>query len=116
MVRGKWKPRETSTGANESNPQIKVDKETMRGQPSKMDVDDDDSDEDANSPYKQMGQWAKENRDTASAVEIFKHAQDLGIEKKHKTVHWTKQQSQCKREKMGGQVDYSVPCITILQA
>lgn len=49
-------------------------------------VGDDDSDEDANSPYKQMGQWAKENRDTASAVEIFKHAQDLGIEKKHKTV------------------------------
>ncbi|KAL5535062.1 TIF5 [Sanghuangporus sanghuang] len=53
---------------------------------SNLAVGDDDSDEDANSPYKQIGQWAKENRETASAVDIYKHAQDLGIEKKHKTL------------------------------
>ncbi|EJD04476.1 eukaryotic translation initiation factor 5 [Fomitiporia mediterranea MF3/22] len=47
---------------------------------------DDDSDDDANSPYTQIGQWAEENRETTSAVEVYKHAQDLGIEKKHKTV------------------------------
>ncbi|KAL5495754.1 TIF5 [Sanghuangporus weigelae] len=53
---------------------------------SNLAIGDDDSDEDANSPYKQIGQWAKENRETASAVDIYKHAQDLGIEKKHKTL------------------------------
>ncbi|KAL5518490.1 TIF5 [Sanghuangporus vaninii] len=53
---------------------------------SNLAIGDDDSDEGANSPYKQIGQWAKENRETASAVDIYKHAQDLGIEKKHKTL------------------------------
>lgn len=46
MVRAKWKPREDSTNAKASNPQIKVDKETMRGSSSKMDIDDDDDDSD----------------------------------------------------------------------
>jgi len=47
---------------------------------------DDDSDEDANSPYTQIGQWAEANREEATAVSIYKHAQEMGIEKKHKTV------------------------------
>ena len=47
---------------------------------------DDDSDDDANSPYTQIGQWAEANRDNVNSVEVYKHAQDLGIEKKHRTV------------------------------
>ena len=46
---------------------------------------DDDSDEDADSPYGQLGKWAEENRD-ASAVDVYKKADDLGIAKKHKAV------------------------------
>lgn len=47
---------------------------------------DEDSDEDVNSPYNQLGRWAEQNRSEASAVDVYKKAQDLGIEKKHKTV------------------------------
>jgi len=47
---------------------------------------DDDSDDDVNSPYGQLGRWAEEHRATTTAVEVYKKAQDLGIEKKHKTV------------------------------
>ncbi|KAI0638812.1 eukaryotic translation initiation factor 5 [Trametes polyzona] len=46
---------------------------------------DDDSEEDADSPYSQLGRWIEENRD-AGAVEIYKKAEDLGIAKKHNTV------------------------------
>ncbi|EPQ61189.1 eukaryotic translation initiation factor 5 [Gloeophyllum trabeum ATCC 11539] len=46
---------------------------------------DDESDEGADNPYSQLGNWAKENRD-AGPVQVYKKAQDLGIEKKHKTV------------------------------
>jgi translation initiation factor 5 len=52
--------------------------------------DDEGSDDDANSPYAQLGRWIEENRDmddTATfALQIYKKAQDLNIEKKHKTV------------------------------
>src|ERR1700722_1795795 len=48
--------------------------------------DEDGSDEDANSPYAQLGRWVEENKSAANAVAIYKKAQDLGIEKKHKTV------------------------------
>lgn len=51
-----------------------------------LQLGEDDSDEDANSPYSQMGQWAEEQRGQASAVDVYKRAQELGIEKKHKTV------------------------------
>ncbi|KAH8120733.1 eukaryotic translation initiation factor 5 [Phellopilus nigrolimitatus] len=47
---------------------------------------DDDSDDDVNSPYAQIGQWAEQNRTTATAIDVYKQAHDLGIEKKHKTV------------------------------
>jgi translation initiation factor 5 len=46
---------------------------------------DDESDEDADSPYTQLGNWVKENPGE-SAVEVFKKALELGIEKKHKAV------------------------------
>jgi len=52
--------------------------------------DDDGSDDDVNSPYAQLGRWIEANRDTEdaadNAVRTFKKAQELGIEKKHKTV------------------------------
>ncbi|KAI0056780.1 hypothetical protein BV25DRAFT_1831876 [Artomyces pyxidatus] len=46
---------------------------------------DDDSDEDADSPYSQLGRWVEENPNS-SAVDVYKKVQDLGIEKKHKAV------------------------------
>jgi len=49
-------------------------------------VGDDDSDEDGDSPYTQMQLWVAEHRDDAKPAEVFKKAQELGIEKKHKTV------------------------------
>lgn len=52
--------------------------------------DDDGSDEDANSPYAQLGRWIDEERDHQEpkgfAVAIYKKAEDLGIEKKHKSL------------------------------
>ena len=51
--------------------------------------DDDGSDDDANSPYAQLGRWITENKDEdaiARSLAIYKKAGDLGIEKKHKTV------------------------------
>ncbi|KAH9172833.1 eukaryotic translation initiation factor 5 [Lactarius sanguifluus] len=46
---------------------------------------EDESDEDADSPYTQLGNWVVENSG-ASAVDVFKKVQELGIEKKHKAV------------------------------
>jgi len=46
---------------------------------------EDESDEDADSPYAQLGSWVAENAG-ASAVDVFKKVQDLGLEKKHKAV------------------------------
>jgi len=47
--------------------------------------DDEGSDEDIDSPYGQFGVWLEANRE-ASAVEVYKKAEDLGIAKKHKSV------------------------------
>lgn len=50
--------------------------------------DDDGSDDDANSPYGQLGRWIEENDEDdtkAFAIAIYKKAEELGIEKKHKT-------------------------------
>jgi len=50
---------------------------------------EDGSDDDANSPYAVLGRWIEENPDEdskARAVAIFKRAEELGIERKHKTV------------------------------
>lgn len=50
--------------------------------------DDDGSEEDADSPYAQFGHWVEENRDDEGigSVQIYKKAEDLGVQKKHKTL------------------------------
>ncbi|KAF8554601.1 hypothetical protein OG21DRAFT_1462222 [Imleria badia] len=50
--------------------------------------DDDGSEEDADSPYSQFGHWVEENRDDEDigSVQIYKKAEELGVEKKHKTL------------------------------
>jgi len=53
--------------------------------------DDAGSDEDVNSPYAQLGRWIEENHAeeedaTVFSVAIYKKAEELGIEKKHKTI------------------------------
>jgi len=48
--------------------------------------DDENEEDDADSPYTQLKVWATENRANTSAVEVFKKTQELGIEKKHKTL------------------------------
>ncbi|KAE8233396.1 hypothetical protein CF326_g1564 [Tilletia indica] len=57
--------------------------------------DDDDEGEDENSPYSQLAAWcishrkggeeATDKENGATGVEVFKKAQELGIEKKHRT-------------------------------
>ena len=48
---------------------------------------EEDSDgEGADSPYAALGLWAQENRQSSNAVDAFRKAQELGIEKKHKSV------------------------------
>ena len=47
---------------------------------------DDDSDEDADSPFAQLGHWIEENRDEANAVVVYKKAEELGIAKKHNAL------------------------------
>ncbi|PWN91897.1 hypothetical protein FA10DRAFT_300462 [Acaromyces ingoldii] len=54
--------------------------------------DDEDGDEAEDSPYNQFGVWLLANRKggeegrECTAAEVYKRAQELGIEKKHKTV------------------------------
>jgi len=47
---------------------------------------DDDSEEGADDPYGALGTWTQENRATAPSAAIYKKAEELGIEKKHKTA------------------------------
>lgn len=47
----------------------------------------DDSDEDGgDSPYIQLALWAEEHRGDATSASVYKKAQELGIDKKHRTV------------------------------
>lgn len=52
--------------------------------------DDEGSDDDANSPYSQLGRWVEENRgsddEKTFSINVYKKAEELGIEKKHKAV------------------------------
>ena len=48
--------------------------------------DDENEEDDADSPYTKLKVWATENRASANAVEVYKQAQELGIEKKHKSL------------------------------
>lgn len=61
-------------------------KELEGGVKNSLVIGDDDSDEDGDSPYMQLTLWTIEHRDSTTSVEIYKKAQQLGIEKKHKTV------------------------------
>ncbi len=47
---------------------------------------DDDSDGDADSPFSQLGNWIRGNRDDIGPVEVYKKAEELGIAKKHNTL------------------------------
>lgn len=47
--------------------------------------DEDDEDDGVDSPYEQYGVWLLDNRG-ASPAEVYKKAQELGIDKKHKAV------------------------------
>lgn len=42
--------------------------------------------DDVDSPYAQLGRWVEDNRAIETSVNIYIKAQELGIEKKHKTV------------------------------
>lgn len=48
--------------------------------------DDENEEDDADSPYTHLKVWTTENRSSANAVEVYKKTQELGIEKKHKSV------------------------------
>ena len=49
--------------------------------------DDDDGGEDESSPYFQYGVWLQEHRsEDLSAADVYKKAQELGIEKKHRAL------------------------------
>lgn len=50
--------------------------------------DDDGSEDDIDSPYSQFGRWVEEHRgeDGIGSVQIYKKAEELGVEKKHKAV------------------------------
>ena len=50
--------------------------------------DDDGSEEDADSPYSQFGHWVQENREDedVGSVQIYKRAEELGVDKKHKIL------------------------------
>lgn len=62
------------------------------GLQSSLVLGDDDEDEDEDSPYGQFGVWLTANRKggeegrEATPAEVYKKAQELGIEKKHKSV------------------------------
>jgi len=47
---------------------------------------DDESDEGNDDPYGALGIWTKENKSIGTAASIYKKAEELGIEKKHKTA------------------------------
>lgn len=47
--------------------------------------DEDGSEDDVDSPYSQFGRWVEEHRSEGS-VQIYKKAEELGVEKKHKAV------------------------------
>jgi len=47
---------------------------------------DDDSEEGGDDPYGALGTWIQENRVAATPTSIYKKAEELGIDKKHKTA------------------------------
>ncbi len=46
---------------------------------------DDESEDGGDDPYGVLGHWIQENRSTITPVSVYKKAEELGIEKKHKS-------------------------------
>jgi translation initiation factor 5 len=76
--------------ADTSPEAVKQRIKALEGNLGAVNLDDDGSDEDANSPYSQLGRWIEEHRgsedEKAFSISIYKKAEELGIEKKHKSV------------------------------
>ncbi|CAK5268458.1 unnamed protein product [Mycena citricolor] len=75
--------------ADTSPEAVKARIKALEGGMNGLGMDDDGSDDDGNSPYTQFGNWimdAPEMEPPALNVAIYKKAEELGIEKKHKTV------------------------------
>ena len=49
-------------------------------------IGDDDSEDGADDPYGVLGTWIQENKSTETPAAMYKKAEELGIEKKHKTT------------------------------
>ena len=71
--------------ADTSSDAVKTRIVAMTAGMASLGLGEDESDEDADSPYTQLGNWVKENPG-GSAIEVFKKVQELGIEKKHKAI------------------------------
>lgn len=65
---------------------VRARTKAAEGAMSGLTLGDDDSDEDADSPYSQLGRWAQDNRSSATWQQVFITAEQSGIAKKHKTV------------------------------
>ncbi|KAI6025942.1 domain found in IF2B/IF5-domain-containing protein [Pisolithus orientalis] len=70
---------------------VKARVKTLEGQMGGLSLpggDDDGSEDDADSPYSQFGRWVEEHRsqDGIGSVQIYRKAEELGVEKKHKAV------------------------------
>ncbi|KAG6902844.1 hypothetical protein C0995_010729 [Termitomyces sp. Mi166 len=77
--------------ADTSPEAVKQRVKALEGAMGSVGFDDEGSDDDANSPYAILGKWVEDTRDTqddskAFSVAIYKKAEELGIEKKHRTV------------------------------
>ncbi|KAG6332994.1 hypothetical protein ID866_6099 [Astraeus odoratus] len=76
---------DTSAGA------VKARVKAMEGQMGALSIgggDEDGSEDDVDSPYSQFGRWVEEHRGQGGIgpVQIYKKAEELGVEKKHKAV------------------------------
>jgi translation initiation factor 5 len=49
-------------------------------------IAEDEEEEGADDPYSALGLWIQDNHDTITAVSVYQKAEELGIEKKHKTA------------------------------
>ncbi|KAL4064379.1 domain found in IF2B/IF5-domain-containing protein [Scleroderma yunnanense] len=87
---------ETTLGTDDwavdtSTEAVKARVKALEGQVGAMSIgggDDDGSEDDVDSPYSQFGRWVEEHRgqDDIGSAQIYKKAEELGVEKKHKAV------------------------------
>lgn len=79
--------------ANDDDWSVDTSKEAVAARANALDsklqatlVLNDDDDDDAGGPYDAFGDWVRENKDTATDVEIYKKAEADGLAKKHKLL------------------------------